>query len=156
MLVLGLALTIFLSDQWTKRWVLDGFALGESRVVIPGFFHFTYIRNTGAAWGLFGGHNNGLVLLSVLMLAALLLFRRSFLTPSRSHRIALGCMIGGIVGNLADRVRLGYVVDFLDFFHGPRHFPAFNIADSAICVGVGIYVVSSFLADVSARRGAPA
>lgn len=152
MLVLLLAFTVAAADQWTKLVIRDSFAYGELRPVIAGFFNLTYVRNTGAAWGLFGGHNNLLVLLSLVMLAALALFRHSFLTNSRSHRIALGCMVGGIVGNLMDRVRLGYVVDFLDFRFGGRPFPAFNIADSAICIGVGIYVITSFLAERAARR----
>jgi len=152
MLVLLLAFAVTAADQWTKQLVRDGFAYGEIRPVLAGFFNLTYIRNTGAAWGLFGGRNNGLVLLSVLMLGALVAFRRSFLANCLSHRIALGCMVGGIVGNLMDRVRLGYVVDFLDFHWGARHFPAFNVADSAICIGVGIYILTSFVAERAAAR----
>lgn len=156
MLVLLLAFVVSAADQWTKQIVRDRFVYGELRAVIPGFFNLTYLRNTGAAWGLFGGHNNGLVLLSIAMLIFIGLFRRSFLTHSLAHRSALGCMIGGIIGNLMDRIRLGYVVDFLDFHWGPRHFPAFNVADSAICIGVGIYIATSFLADRAERKRAAA
>jgi signal peptidase II len=154
MLVLTLAFAVAALDQWTKQMVRDHLAYGELRALIPGFFNLTYLRNTGAAWGLFGGQNIGLVLLSIVMLLAIIRFRRSFLTDSLSHRAAFGCMIGGIVGNLLDRVRLGYVVDFLDFHWGARHFPAFNVADSAICIGVGIYIATSFIADRAARRAA--
>lgn len=143
--MLPLFITIFITllDQWTKWWVRADFALGESRVVIPGFFQFTHLRNPGAAWGLFGGHNTFLTVLSLVMLAALFIFRRSFLSDTFSHRVALGLMVGGIIGNLLDRVRWGYVVDFLDFQIVGYHWPVFNVADSAICVGVGIYTVSS-------------
>lgn len=143
--MLPLLITIFITvlDQATKLWVRADFALGESREVIPGFFNFTYLRNPGAAWGLFGGYNGFLTVLSIVMLVVIFVFRRAFLSDTWEHRLALGCMVGGILGNLMDRVRWGYVVDFLDVYIGAYHWPVFNVADSAICVGVGIYVVSS-------------
>ena len=140
------ALGIILLDQASKEWVRHAFALHESVPVVPGFFHLTYIRNTGAAWGMFSGQNLVLALLAVVMLAALLFFRRKILPPGRLHRVALGLLCGGIVGNLFDRLRLDYVTDFLDFHFRGSHFPAFNVADSAICVGVGIYILGSLLA----------
>jgi signal peptidase II len=143
MLPLIITILVTLFDQWTKLWVLDSFRLGESIPVVEGFFHFTYVRNPGAAWGMFGNHNMALVFLSVIMLAIIAIFRRSFLSDTLDHRLALGLMAGGIIGNLIDRIKYGYVVDFLDFNLGFYHWPVFNIADSAICVGVGIYVVSS-------------
>ena len=147
------ALLVILFDQATKEWVRGAFSLHESVPVVPGFFHLTYIRNTGAAWGMFSGQNLALALLAFAMLVALVLFRRKILPPGRLHRIALGLLCGGIVGNLFDRLRLDYVVDFLDFFHRGWHFPAFNVADSAICVGVAIYVLGTLLAP---RAAAPA
>jgi signal peptidase II len=143
-LILGIAIAFF--DQLTKHLVHLGFALGESRPVIPGFFDFTYVRNTGAAWGMLGGQNTALTILSIVMLVVMLVFRRSFLSDTWDHRVALGLMIGGIVGNLMDRMRFGYVVDFLDFHVGGYHWPAFNIADAAICIGVGIYILSALWA----------
>ena len=147
------ALLVILLDQATKEWVRGAFSLHESVPVIPGFFHLTYIRNTGAAWGMFSGQNLALAVLAFAMLVALVLFRRQFLPPGRVHRVALGLLCGGIVGNLFDRLRLAYVVDFLDFFHRGWHFPAFNVADSAICIGVAIYVLGTLLAP---RAAAPA
>ena len=144
MTALGLLTAITLLDQWTKLAVRRGFALGESVPVWPGFFHLTYLRNTGAAWGVLGGQNTALILLSIAMLALMLRYRRHFLADTASHRIALGLLLGGITGNLLDRVRLGYVVDFLDFFAGPHHWPAFNVADAAICCGVGLYLLTSW------------
>ena len=140
------ALLVILFDQATKEWVRGAFSLHESVPVVPGFFHLTYIRNTGAAWGMFSGQNLALSLLAFAMLVALVLFRRKILPPGKPLRIALGLLCGGIVGNLFDRLRLDYVVDFLDFFARTHHFPAFNVADSAICVGVGLYVLGTLLA----------
>ena len=147
------AICVVLLDQASKEWVRGAFSLHESVPVIPGFFHLTYIRNTGAAWGMFSGQNLALAVLAFAMLVALVLFRRQFLPPGRVHRVALGLLCGGIVGNLFDRLRLDYVVDFLDFFHRGWHFPAFNVADSAICIGVAIYVLGTLLAP---RAAAPA
>lgn len=152
MAALWIAIGITFADQWTKQIVRDSFSLGESRAVIPAFLDWTYLRNTGAAWGMLSGRNTWLVLFSLSMLLTLIFFRRSFLNDSRSHRVALGCMIGGILGNLLDRIRAGYVTDFIDAHIAGRHWPAFNLADSAICVGVSIYLLSSFLAERELRR----
>ena len=138
-----LALLIAVADQASKFWVRDSFVLGESRTIVTDLFHFTYLRNTGAAYGMFGGQNIWLAILSVVVLALMVIFRRAFLSSTWEHRLALGLLAGGILGNVCDRLKLGYVTDFLDFFWHGHHFPAFNIADSAICVGVFIYVISS-------------
>jgi signal peptidase II len=142
-LVIGIIITVL--DQVTKYIVRLDFALGEAREVIPGFMDLTYLRNTGAAWGMLGGRNGSLIVLSVIMLLLLVIFRKSFLADTLDHRIALGLMLGGITGNLIDRVRLGWVTDFLDFYIGRHHWPAFNVADAAICTGVGIYILSTWL-----------
>ena len=139
------ALCVVLLDQASKEWVRGAFSLHESLPVVPGFFHLTYVRNTGAAWGMFSGQNVALSALALVMLAVLVVFRRKILPPGRVHRVALGLLCGGIAGNLFDRLRLDYVVDFLDFFVRNSHFPAFNVADSAICLGVGIYVLGTLL-----------
>jgi len=145
MLPLCIALAVTLSDQITKILIRGNFALHESLPIIPGLFDLRYIQNTGAAWGMFAGGHLWLALLSVVMLVVIIVFRHSFLTDSLIDRVCLGLIVGGIVGNLIDRVRLQYVVDFLDFYLGSHHFPAFNVADSAICVGVGLYIISQVL-----------
>jgi len=144
MQVLLLSIAIIVLDQITKTLVALKFHLSESIVLIPGFFSLTYVRNTGAAWGMLGGWNGVLVALSAVVLVLLIVFRRSFLTDSLIHRLSLGLMLGGIAGNLFDRIRFQYVVDFLDFYWTTHHFPAFNVADAAICVGVALYMISSF------------
>jgi len=140
------AICVVLLDQASKEWVRGAFSLHESIPVLPGFFNLTYVRNTGAAWGMFSGQNIALSALALVMLAALVVFRRKILPPGRVHRVALGLLCGGIVGNLFDRLRLDYVVDFLDVYWRVHHFPAFNVADSAICIAVGIYVLGTLLA----------
>jgi signal peptidase II len=144
MLVLILALVVVLLDQLTKLWVRASFICGgEPQPVIPGFFNLVYVRNEGAAWGMFGGQMPLLILLSIVVLILLAVYHRKVLNPTIDHRIALGLMVGGICGNLIDRVRVGWVTDFLDFHIGLHHFPSFNVADSAICIAVGLYMLSS-------------
>lgn len=121
------------------------FYLGESRTIIEGFFSLTYVRNSGAAWGMLGEHTHILTIVSIVMLAAMVVFRRSFLDNSWSHRFALGLMVGGIVGNLMDRLRQNWVTDFFDVYYAGWHWPCFNIADAAICTGVGIYLLTGFI-----------
>ena len=145
MLPLITAIVITLSDQWTKHVVRQDFYLGESRPVIDGFFNLTYVRNSGAAWGMLGDYTTLLTVVSIIMLVAMIIYRRSFLNDTWSHRFALGLLVGGIVGNLMDRVRQGWVTDFFDFYIGQWHWPVFNIADAAICVGVGIYIITGFI-----------
>ena len=132
---------ITLLDQLTKAWIRAVFACGEQRIVIPGLFNLHHIRNTGAAWGLLAGWRVLLIVFSLAMLLLLLRRRHELFYGSRAGWLALGLLAGGIVGNLIDRVFLGYVVDFLDFYHGHWHFPAFNVADSAICIGIGLYLL---------------
>ncbi|MFA7257100.1 MAG: signal peptidase II [Kiritimatiellales bacterium] len=145
MLVLIVALVVVLLDQLTKLWVRGAFIYGgEPQAVIPGFFNLVYVRNEGAAWGMFGGQMPALILLSIVVLILLAVYHREVLNPTLDHRIALGLMVGGICGNLIDRIRVGWVTDFLDFHIGVHHFPSFNVADSAICIAVGLYLLSSF------------
>jgi signal peptidase II len=145
MLVLILGLVVVWLDQWTKLQVRTSFVYGgDAHPVIPGFFNLVYVRNEGAAWGLFGGQMLLLVLVSLAVLVLLAIYHRKLLNPTWDHRIALGLMVGGICGNLIDRVRLGWVTDFLDFHIGSWHWPSFNVADSAICIAAGIYLISSF------------
>lgn len=156
MLALLTAILITISDQYTKHLVRLDFYYGESRPVIDGFFNLTYVRNTGAAWGMLGGYTHILTAVSVVMLILMIIFRRSFLNDTWPHRLALGLLVGGIVGNLMDRMRQGWVTDFFDFYIGRWHWPCFNIADAAICTAVGIYLLTGFLEQRQASRAASA
>ena len=149
MLILCLSFAVALLDQVTKHAIHTRFVVGDQATVMPGFFSLSHVRNTGAAWGILSGMSSWLVAFSVVMLVVVVFFRRSFVGDGFVGRMAAGLMIGGIVGNLIDRLRLGYVVDFLHFYWRSHAFPDFNVADSAICTGVGLYLLSQFL---SARK----
>ena len=139
-------------DQATKAAVLRVFRQGGSIGIVPGFFDLRLVLNRGAAWGMLSGRRVLLVAVSAGMLWFLWANRKD-LADSRSGRFALGLLTGGIVGNLIDRAFRGEVVDFLDFHVGsPWAWPRFNVADSAICAGVALLLVSSFLPWFRARR----
>ncbi|MBU4201284.1 MAG: signal peptidase II [Verrucomicrobia bacterium] len=144
MIAVIIGFIIVLLDQAAKVAIRQTLMLGESRPVIEGYFNLTYLRNTGAVWGIFQYQNEWLILLSLLVLLLIVVFYRWLVDQRGVHRLAMGFMIGGIVGNLIDRIKLGWVTDFLDFYWQTSHWPSFNIADSAICVGVVIYLASSF------------
>jgi signal peptidase II len=156
MLVLLLGLAVLILDQLTKQWIRSAFIYGESQPVIEGFFNLVYVRNDGAAWNLLSGHSIILILVSVAVLVLLLIYRRSFLQEQFLHKILLGLMVGGIVGNLIDRIRFGWVTDFLDFHIGTHHWPSFNVADSAICIAVGLYIITNVLEEYFKKSSAEA
>lgn len=139
-----IAAAIFTADQISKSAVLEYLRYADEKTVIPGFFRFVHWVNTGAAWSLFSGNNNILAAVAFAALIALYFARHHFGAGTRAGQIALGLIFGGICGNLLDRLLPSrqHVVDFLYFYinsGGREHgFPAFNIADSAICIGVGL------------------
>lgn len=144
MLTAGIALLVIAADQVSKWAAIDILSAepGGRIVVIERFFALTLVYNPGAAFGILPRFNNLFVILSILTVAALLVFFRSLFAGSRLSRIAAGLILGGAVGNLIDRIRFQQVVDFFDFQFGTYHWPAFNIADSAICVGVALLVAA--------------
>ena len=129
-------------DQLTKLLVLKFLGYAQEKVVIGGFFKLVHWANTGAAWSLFRGNNNVLAIVALVALVVLYLSRHHFESRTFLGQIAFGLIFGGIVGNLIDRVIRGHVIDFLYFYvqqrGGEIGFPAFNVADSAICTGVGL------------------
>ncbi|MDD5450889.1 MAG: signal peptidase II [Desulfovibrionales bacterium] len=140
-LFLGMAFGVFALDQLTKGHIQYHFGLYESRAVVPGFFNLTYITNSGVAFGLMSGEPDTwkrLFFLSVTLLAVGFIFYLfgHFRSKGRGAVIAMGMILGGAIGNMADRVRMGKVIDFLDFYIGGCHWPAFNVADAAISCGV--------------------
>jgi signal peptidase II len=147
-----IAVTIVGIDQLTKWLVVHAIDPEEPRVIISGFFSIVQVHNTGAAWGMFKDYNLVLTVISVLAVAGIFLFRRTFQLHRAGLRAAFGLVAGGILGNLIDRVRVHHVIDFLSFYCGPYHLPAFNVADSAICVGVGLYVVLSWRSNGTAEK----
>lgn len=138
-LLLGAALLAL--DQAAKAVALRAFADGGPVAVVPGFFDLRLVLNDGAAWGMLAGRQWLLSLVSAAMLAVLWWNRRE-LAASGLSRAAAGLLAGGVAGNLADRVLRGRVVDFLDFhWREVYHYPTFNVADVAICAGVGLLLL---------------
>jgi len=129
-------------DQVTKLWVEGTMRLGLEMPVLPGLFSLTRVHNTGVAFGVGQGNNavTGLLACGILMLAAWI--ARSWDWQKRWVQGVAGLIAGGAIGNLIDRARLGYVLDFLDFHYGRWSWPAFNVADAAISVGVGLVVLA--------------
>jgi signal peptidase II len=117
--LIGIALVVIGLDQVTKLLVARELVLGQSVPVVPGLFHMTLVHNTGMAFGLLSGTDLPFKAIFVTLLSVLAL------------------------GNIVDRIRLGYVIDFLDVFYRDAHWPAFNLADSSICVGVGLLILES-------------
>lgn len=147
--LLLLAVVVFTLDQVTKVWVNHTIPFetyfGPDRItVIPGFFHLVHVGNTGAAWGMFAGKTVWLAALAIVTLAGIYLFRHHLELRRLVTQVCFGLLCGGIFGNLVDRLAHGHVIDFLLFTFGSWDFPAFNVADSAICVGVAIYLYQSF------------
>lgn len=139
----AVSLVVLILDQWTKGLVTRAFSVHESKSLIEGFLDLTYVRNSGAAFGLFASVDSSLkalILNSVAVLVFLIVSGYALRTSHKSVRLQLGfaLILGGAVGNLMDRVRFQYVVDFLDFHVSGHHWPAFNVADAAICIGVGL------------------
>jgi signal peptidase II len=146
-LLLAVVLPLYALDQATKWWIVRNFAPHEQRPVIPGFFDLCYWMNTGAAFSLGSGNNWFFVVISLVALAGLAIFAWRGGFPDRLSRIAAALVTAGILGNLTDRLLHGHVVDFLLFdlhvrFANP--WPAFNVADSAICIAVGLFLIASF------------
>ncbi|BDG60724.1 signal peptidase II [Caldinitratiruptor microaerophilus] len=128
-------------DMASKSLVAARLALGETIPVIPGFFQITYVLNPGAAFGLLPHQRELFIAVSV---GAVLLILYHARRPEGQVGVlpyAMGLMLGGAAGNLADRVRLGRVVDFLDFYWRDWHYPVFNLADVSIVLGVGLFLL---------------
>jgi signal peptidase II len=144
----GIALVVLALDQAAKWVVLRFLGPTQERIVVDGFFKFVHWTNTGAAWSLFRDRNDLLAVVSILALLGLFLTRYHFQIQTVAGQVSLGLIFGGIAGNLFDRLHYHQVIDFLRFYLYRRGaeeigFPAFNIADSAICVGVGLLILIS-------------
>ncbi len=140
---------VLLLDQATKLWIHHTVALHASREIIPNVLHLTYVRNPGAAFGLLAGQPEAFLRwffpgVTLLALIALGIYVVTVPTSRRRTLWGLCLIIGGALGNGIDRLWLGQVIDFLDVHWYDYHWPAFNVADSAICVGVGLLLLDAF------------
>jgi len=143
---LVLVAAILALDRWTKLLIHSRLELDDSISVIDGFFNITYVRNTGVAFGIFSSVSSpvkSIILSAFAALAAVLVIGYSLRTPLQNRLLhtALALILGGALGNLYDRIAYGYVVDFLEFYVGRYHWPSFNVADSAISIGVVLLAI---------------
>ena len=168
-LLFALAACVLAADQGTKAWVASRIPFGTywespgAITVVPGFFYIVHVGNTGAAWSLMTGSSVLLAGLAAATLAAIFLCRRALELRTLRSQLCFGLLTGGILGNLTDRVIREhgpirhYVVDFIDLHFGSYIYPTFNVADSAICAGVVLYLLQSLTPrSPSAPGSAPA
>lgn len=141
-----LTLSVLVLDQATKAMVVSRMTLFSTSPVIPGVFHITLVTNRGALFGLF--HDLAepyrvalFTAVPVLAILLMLVFQYRTTIHDMATQSGLALILGGALGNLVDRLRLGYVIDFLDVFVGEHHWPAFNVADSCICIGVALLLI---------------
>ncbi len=123
-------------DQFSKYIIRQKMSLAESIPIIKSVFHITYVENRGIAFGLFPQGSSLFIVISLVIILGIIFFERKKVIKSLKERFCLGLILGGALGNLIDRLRFGFVIDFLDF----RIWPVFNLADSGVCIG-GILMV---------------
>ena len=143
---------IFFVDQWTKYAVQQRLTLFQKVEVIHGFFNLIHVRNTGGAFGIFGGEKGGLgswlfVVVTLIAIGSIVFLFIRLREHETTLSLSLSLVLSGAIGNLIDRLRYGEVVDFLDFYVMSYHWPAFNIADSAICLGIGLMALELLIRD---------
>lgn len=131
-----LPLAVVILDQFSKYIVVENMSLGESIPIIEEVFHLTYILNPGAAFGMFAHNRLFFIAIAVIVIGIIIWARREILASPWEVKAGCGLFLGGAIGNLIDRARQGMVIDFFDF----RIWPVFNIADIAICIGVGLII----------------
>ena len=157
LILFAVVANLVLADAVTKE-LAAGCLRGSAAVsVIPNLFNLAYVENRGCAWGMFQGQVWPLAVFGLVALAFLIWKRKSVFTPSRlipdPYSLIPECLLyAGILGNVIDRLFRGYVIDMFDFHWGVHHFPCFNVADSLICIAVGLLLLASF-AEKPKKRG---
>ena len=139
-------------DRWTKTLVVQKLALYQRAEVIRGFFNLTHVRNTGGAFGIFGGEKSGFgsllfVIISLIAIGAIIYLFMKIREGEKTLALSFSLILSGAIGNLIDRLHYGEVIDFLDFHIAAYHWPAFNVADSAICIGIGLVALELLIRD---------
>ena len=150
----GISTLVLAIDQGTKSYISRSMDLYSSIAVVDNYFSITFLRNRGAAFGLFANSGFRLpffILVALAVLVCILCMLRKLSDRQKLTTVALSLIFSGALGNLVDRVRLGEVTDFLDVYWRGRHWPAFNIADSAICVGVVIVLLGNIISEKCSR-----
>jgi signal peptidase II len=155
-LMLGLAIFVIGLDQWSKLWIRTNLSPGEERELWPGVVHLSHVLNHGAAWGAFEGQRWMLVIVSLGVAGAVIYYMRRIVERGLLATVAMGFILGGAVGNLIDRAFLGAVTDMIDCdtpWRIVREFPVFNLADSALTLGV--FLLAVYLMFVPETPAAP-
>ena len=143
---------ILFVDQWTKHAIQQRVVLYQKVEVVHGFFNLVHVRNTGGAFGILGGEKGGLgslffVVVSLVAIGSILFLYIRLKEDEKILSLSFSLVLSGAIGNLIDRLRYGEVVDFLDFYLFSFHWPAFNISDSAICLGIGLMALELLTRD---------
>lgn len=150
LLIFGFGILVL--DQWTKYIIVQKFRLYQGVEVIHGFFNIIHVRNTGGAFGIFGGERGGIgsilfVVVSLIAIGAIVFLFVKTKENEKALALSFSLILSGAMGNLIDRLHFGEVVDFLDFHLSAYHWPAFNVADSAICIGIGLMALELLIRD---------
>ncbi|MAQ87386.1 MAG: signal peptidase II [Candidatus Neomarinimicrobiota bacterium] len=152
MSIFGLIVIIVALDQWSKWAIKTSFQLYESKPVIQDVFHFTYVTNDGMAFGLsFPGGKHILLVMTILLTGFIVGFLWKEKDGHPLVKYGLALILSGAIGNLTDRLFYGKVVDFLDIMVGNFHWYIFNVADSAVTVGMVLFIIHSFLIEESSE-----
>ena len=150
---LGMSAGVFFVDQMTKAWAARRLHFNGDKTVIMNFLNFSYAQNTGVAFSFLtdGGDTGRWGLSAVSVIAGILVLYYFWRVPRANDTLlgALALLLAGICGNLIDRARLGFVIDWIDVQFGNWHYPTFNVADSAICIGAGLLIIDLFIAKKS-------
>jgi signal peptidase II len=153
-ILLAVSALVLALDQMTKLYIDRSMALHNSITVVERFFNITYLRNKGAAFGILASSTYRLpffILVSLVAACVIFVVIKRLRDDQKLAAISLSLIFSGALGNLIDRIRLGEVIDFLDVHWYDHHWPAFNIADSAICVGVFLLAIDMYLEERGAR-----
>ena len=156
-LFLTISCAIVALDQATKLIIHTQFNLGEKRVIIPGFFNLTYVRNTGGVFGLFSQSNDVIrrllfLILPVLAFVLIVSIIRKLDIKQKYQLLAFSSIFGGALGNYIDRIHFGYVVDFFDFHYKSISWPAFNVGDICIVIGVFVAIVIIYVTEEKQQK----
>ena len=153
---LVVACGIFIADQISKSWAVARLRTGAIYDIVPNFLSLAYAENTGIAFGQFqnGGNTGRYILIALAVIAAVGVMIYFVRTARNDDRVLGACalLVSGILGNVTDRVRFGFVIDFIDVHFRGYHYPTFNIADMSICIGAGLLFIDAFLSAKNEKK----
>lgn len=150
---------VFMVDQMTKAWAVRTLRFGGDKSIIDGFLNFTYAQNTGVAFSMLDSHGDAgrWGLSAVAIIAGVLVLFYFWRVPRTNDRLLSGLtlLLAGIAGNVTDRIRLGFVVDFIHVYYQDWSYPIFNVADIAVCIGAGLLIIDMFFSGKKAETPQP-